>query len=222
MRVLLKHVLDCDPDAAWRALRSPAVFREVSAPFVTIDSLEPDGFPTVWTPGTHPVLMKGAGLVPMGEQIIDIHLIERADGVRMVHDAGGGVSGPVDLITTWDHRMAVAPDPAGSGGTLYRDQLTIGAGVLTPAVWYAMWAFWQWRGLRMRELAPTWAYDPPADWDDPGDGPGGGDDGPPSDDDGPSGDGTWAGAAPDAPAEEPVASTRDARSREPELAGAGA
>jgi hypothetical protein len=40
------------------------------------------------------------------------------------------------------------------------------AGILTPVAWYTMWAFWQWRGMRLRQLAPTWAYDPPAS--DPG------------------------------------------------------
>ena len=194
MRVLLKYVLDCDPDAAWRALRSPAVFREVSAPFVTVDSLEPQGFPTIWEPGVHPVVMKGAGLVPMGEQIIDLSFVERADGVRIIHDSGGGVSGPVELLSTWDHRMAVAPDPAGSGGTLYRDQLTIGAGLLTPAVWYGTWVFWQWRGHRIRELAPTWSYDPPGGW-----GGGGGGDGPEDapEPPGPDSDLSWAGAQPE-------------------------
>ncbi len=33
-RAEVLSILDCDPDAAWRALRSPAVFREVSSPFM--------------------------------------------------------------------------------------------------------------------------------------------------------------------------------------------
>ena len=36
MRVLLKLTLDCTPDAAWRALRSPAVLREVVATSQTV------------------------------------------------------------------------------------------------------------------------------------------------------------------------------------------
>jgi hypothetical protein len=23
-----------------------------------------------------------------------------------------------------------------------------------------MWVFWQWRGARLRQLAPSWAFDP--------------------------------------------------------------
>jgi hypothetical protein len=73
----------------------------------------------------------------------------------------------LSAIPHLDHRMAIAPDPAGPDAdgrlrTLYRDQLIVRAGVLTPVAWYTLWAFWQWRGHRLRRLAPTWAYDPPA------------------------------------------------------------
>jgi hypothetical protein len=169
MRVLLKLVLDCDPDAAWRAIRSPAVLREVSSPLFTLESLEPHGFPTVWEPGAHPVRIRGGGLVPLGTQTITLTFDDaRPDGVRIMRDAGGGASGARGAFTHWDHRLAVAADPAGPDAsgrikTLYRDQLRISAGALTPALWYGVWAFWQWRGLRMRQLAPTWAYDPPLD-----------------------------------------------------------
>ena len=45
MIVMLKVVLDCDPDAAWHALRSPAALREVVSPWLDFASLEPQGFP---------------------------------------------------------------------------------------------------------------------------------------------------------------------------------
>jgi hypothetical protein len=162
MRVLLKLILDCDPDAAWRAIRSPAVFREVSSPLVEIESLAADGFPSVWEPGQHPVSMRGGGVVPMGKQIIRLDFETRQRGeVRIVHDSGQGVTGAVSTIRLWDHKMAVAPDPAGTGKTLYRDQLVVGAGLLTPFAWYSLWSFWQFRGHKLQKLAPTWAYDPP-------------------------------------------------------------
>ncbi|AXH36773.1 hypothetical protein DVJ78_16345 [Humibacter sp. BT305] len=168
MRVLLKLILDCDPDAAWRAIRSPAVFREVSSPLLDIESLAADGFPTVWEPGQHPVEIRGGGIVPLGKQIIRLSVQTRQHGdVRILHDSGQPVTGALTAVKLWDHRMAVAPDPKGTGKTLYRDQLTIGAGLLTPAVWYSLWAFWQWRGHKLKELAPTWAYDLPRDEEEP-------------------------------------------------------
>ena len=70
MRILLKLELDCAPDAAWR--RSAAqVFRAVSAPFTTFESLEPDGFPASWSEGEHIVRAKAFGVAEMGDQSID-------------------------------------------------------------------------------------------------------------------------------------------------------
>jgi hypothetical protein len=168
MRVLLKEILDCQPDAAWRAVQSPAVFREVSSPVLTMESLEPGGFPTVWSAGEHPVVMRGLGLVPMGEQVIKLATTTARKGdVRILRDTGRGVSGAVAAVTLWDHRMAISPDPAGSGKTLYRDQLVFtaehgagrGTGPATLAMWPAFWAFWQWRMLRLKRLAPSWQLD---------------------------------------------------------------
>ena len=161
MRVLLKEILDCPPDAAWRALQSPAVFREVSSPLISVESLEADGFPLTWEPGEHPVELTALGLVPMGKQVIRLAMAtERRDGVRIVRDTGRGMSGALEAVTLWDHRMAVAPDPAGTGKTLYRDQLKFSAGRVSALAWPSFWAFWQWRGIRLHQLAPTWAFDP--------------------------------------------------------------
>ena len=79
-----------------------------------------------------------------------------ADGgsTRLVRDSGGGVSGPLAVITMWQHTMAVAPAP--DGKTLFRDELKFEAGPLTLLLWPMFWAFWQWRALAMRRLAPRW------------------------------------------------------------------
>jgi hypothetical protein len=157
MRVLLKLVLDCPPDAAWKAIRTPAVLTEVSSPLTKIRSLEPDGFPDLWPVGGHAVEMKAAGLVPLGEQVIGISFPDAPDGnnnVRLMRDTGRGLSGVLSLVTRWEHTMAIEVGPAGR--TLYRDQLIVEAGLLTPLLWPAYWAFWQWRALQMRRLAPHW------------------------------------------------------------------
>jgi hypothetical protein len=154
MRVLLKFELDCTPDAALAALLDPSVFQAVSAPFTTFESLEPGGFPRLWTPGPHRLLGKALGIIPIGEQIVDLAVLERPGGVRFVRDSGGGVSGALAIVTTWQHSMAVSALP--DGRTLYRDQLVFGAGLLGIPVWAGLWAFWQWRGARIRLLSRSW------------------------------------------------------------------
>lgn len=173
MRVLLKFLLDCDPDAAWRALQSPTAFREVALPWLDFRSDEPAGFPTVWQDGEHRVSVRAFGAFTVGTQAIRLSSSSAREpgsgkpDVRILRDSGGGTGGLLAALPRLDHRMAIAPDPAGPDAdgrtrTLYRDQLIVKAGVLTPLAWYTLWAFWQWRGVRLRQLAPTWAYDPPA------------------------------------------------------------
>jgi len=154
MRILLKLVLDCTPDAAWDAIRSPATFARVSAPFTVFESLEPDGFPERWSAGEHPVRVRAFGVVPIGTQSIAISFPHRDDGVRMMRDDGGGIDGPLAAVTEWHHTMAVSEAPGGR--TLYRDRLQFRAGALTLALWPMYWVFWQWRAVQMRRLATTW------------------------------------------------------------------
>lgn len=154
MRVLLKLVFDCDPDAAWRALRSPSVFARVSSPSLVFESLEPGGFPEEWPEGEHAVRAKGLGVVPLGEQVIAIGYPAPRRGARLVRDSGHGRSGIFILVQKWEHTMAVAP--AEGGRTLYRDRLEFDAGVLTPVLWPMYWAFWQIRALKMKRLARNW------------------------------------------------------------------
>jgi hypothetical protein len=173
MRVLLKLVLNCSPDDAWRAIRSPSVLNAVSAPLTQFESLEPGGFPTLWPEGDHPVRMKSAGGITIGEQVIAISYPEvgspgsgtrapaggggrhdATSGVRVMRDTGWGLSGPLALVTRWEHTMTIAEAP--DGRTLYRDQLVFGAGRLTLLLWPAYWAFWQWRAIGIARLAPSW------------------------------------------------------------------
>ena len=160
MRVLLKLTLDCTPDAAWRALRSPAVLREVVAPWLDFSSLEHGGLPTTWPEGQHRVRALAFRRFPAGEEVVDVSYPGGLPtGVRMLRDGGGALTGPLAVFDRWDHRMAVSELP--DGRTLYRDQLRARAGALDLVAWYPTWAFWQWRGLRLQQLAPTWSFDPP-------------------------------------------------------------
>jgi len=156
MRVMLKLVLDCEPDGAWRAIRSPDVLRAVSAPLMRFTPLTSDGgWPAQWPEGEHPARVSAAGVVPLGEQVIRIGYPDAPEpGVRMLRDSGYGRSGVFTLVREWEHTMAVSEAPG--GGTLYRDRLRFDAGPLTPLMWPMYWAFWQWRAWRMRRLSLSW------------------------------------------------------------------
>ncbi|MBC7725437.1 MAG: hypothetical protein H7146_11920 [Burkholderiaceae bacterium] len=154
MRILLKLVLDCDPETAWRVIRSPAGLKQVSHPLMEFSSLEDGGFPAQWPAGEHPVSVKGLGVVPLGEQVIAISYPEPRGDARLVRDTGFGLSGIFTSVSSWRHTMAVAPGPGGT--TLYRDELAFEAGAITPLLWPVYWIFWQYRAKRMSALARTW------------------------------------------------------------------
>ena len=142
MRILLRAVMNCPPDAAWHLLTTPAGMRAVAAPLLDFRSLEPGGFPASWPEGSHTLEVRALGLLPVGRQTVDIGFERRGD-VRIVHDTGRALDWPLTLTTTWHHRMAVSGTR--DGRTLFRDELRFGAGALTPVLWLGYWVFWQWR-----------------------------------------------------------------------------
>jgi len=156
MHVQLKLALDCPPDAAWRALRSPSVLTQVSAPFLTFEPVSSARFPERWDAGPHPVRVRAlGGLVDAGTQNIDVSF-RTLGAVRILEDHGGPLTGPLTVVTNWRHRMAVT---AGGkpGTTLLRDRLEFSAGVLTAVLWLGFWLFWQWRGLALARSASGFA-----------------------------------------------------------------
>lgn len=155
MRVLLKLVIDCDADAAWRALHSPAAVSELYAPLLQLTPL--GELPTAWKSGSDIAVQLSAVGVPVGRQLI--HVSERRVGtdVRILRDSGIPLTGPLSALDVWDHQMAISPAPGDPTKTLWRDRLVI-KGAAAPALWPMLWATWQWRASRIRSLAPTWTH----------------------------------------------------------------
>lgn len=158
MRVTLRLTLEAPVDAVWEALHSPAVFRAVSGPVTTADSLEPGGFPQRWSSADHRVRLRLLGIVPMGTQRIRLRDEELDDTTRVVHDEGGPLTGAMRVVRAWHHRMAISPDPAAPDArTQFLDTLELDAGVFTLFAWLGFWGFWRLRGRRLRQRAPDWA-----------------------------------------------------------------
>ncbi len=162
MRILLKLVLDCDADAAWRALHSPRAVAELYGPLLEMVPMDAAGLPTRLEPGADiPVQLRSAGLT-LGQQLIHVsdRRVASSEGdVRVMRDSGIPLTGPLSVLDVWDHQMAVSPAPGDPTRTLWRERLVIG-GAAAPALWPMLWGVWQWRGARLRTLARTWAFDP--------------------------------------------------------------
>ncbi|QKJ18447.1 hypothetical protein [Microbacterium hominis] len=165
MRILLKLVIDCDADAAWRALHSPRAVADLYGPVVDLAPMDAASMPVTLEPGADvPVRMSFGGAVPLGAQLIHVSerfVPERHGEVRILRDSGIPLTGPLASLDIWDHQMAVSPAPGDPTKTLWRDRLVIG-GPAAAALWPVLWGVWQWRAARIRALAPTWAFDPAA------------------------------------------------------------
>lgn len=168
MHVQLKLTLAAPPAAVADALANPEVMVAVTRPLLVYRSEEADGFPTRWTTTPRRVSARILGLVPLGRTHVSLRFYEvrvppvtSADDsgiARVQEDTGHGIDGTFRLLRI-RHRMAVSPAPLSAGlvgGTLLRDRMEFHAGALTPLLWPGLWLVWQWRGLRFRQLAPTW------------------------------------------------------------------
>ncbi|WP_454117291.1 hypothetical protein [Microbacterium lacticum] len=167
MRIMLKLMLDCDADAAWRALHSPRAIADLYGPLLDLSPKDAAGMPTRLESGADiPVRLTvgaaGGPRVAVGDQLIHVSEREVPDArgtVRILRDSGIPLTGPLAALDVWDHQMAVSPAPGDPARTLWRERLVIG-GRAAPALWPVLWATWQWRGTRLRSLARTWAHDP--------------------------------------------------------------
>jgi hypothetical protein len=148
MRIVLDLTLDCGIERAWALLHSPDAMRFAMAPVLEPAPVE-DGWPARWPEATPVALTTRMLHVPSGRMTVELH-DEVSGDVRIVHDRGGPVSGPLAALSSWRHRMAVSPLP--DGRTRFRDRLDVG-GVAAPAMWPTLWALWQWRGHRLQVLA---------------------------------------------------------------------
>lgn len=168
MHVQLKLALAATPATVVDALANPEVMVAVTRPLVVYRSEEAGGFPTRWTTAPRRVRARILGVLPLGRTHVSLRFYEikvpplssaPGSGVaRVQEDTGRGIDGTFRLLRI-RHRMAVSPLPRSSGvvdGTLLRDRMEFHAGVLTPLLWPGLWLVWQWRGLRLRQLAPTW------------------------------------------------------------------
>jgi hypothetical protein len=137
--------LSAAPQTIYEHALRPALLLHIAAPLVRFRSLEPSGFPPLWTDGEqHKVDMRLFGLLPIGRQTIHIDLTQHDPDELLLRDRGSG-----QLVRTWDHLISLS---AQGDGALYRDNVRIEAGALTPFIWLFAAIFYRWRQHRWRAL----------------------------------------------------------------------
>ncbi|MFN8172110.1 MAG: hypothetical protein U0R65_09610 [Candidatus Nanopelagicales bacterium] len=163
----LAFEIDCEVDAAWEAIHSPAAAERLYGPLLGLRPMTE--LPARWESGSQATVRTMVlGLVPAGTQVIrttdDTRRIGGVD-VRIMRDSGRPLTGPLAVLSSWDHRMAVSPVAGNPARTLWRDRLVIG-GPAAALLWPGLWLTWQWRRLRITQLAPTWSAASDRDFSD--------------------------------------------------------
>jgi hypothetical protein len=139
----LSTYLPCKPEQVISHAATTRLFQYVAAPLIKMRPTDPKELPEVWSEGTYWVSMYLFGFIPFGKQAMVVSFPEQ-NGAFCLHDNGHGT-----LINKWDHVITIEES---GDGTLYRDRLTVEAGILTPVVWGFAQIFFRHRQRRWRKL----------------------------------------------------------------------
>ena len=146
MQVDLATQLPCTLAEVIAQVRTPRLLRQVASPLLSFSPLDPAEFPDTWSEGTYWVKLKLFGVLPIGRQAI-VTTYPQTENAQAFMLRDNGYS---PLINKWDHLITAQEV---SGGTLYRDRVTIDAGILTPFVWLFARLFYAHRQRRWAVLA---------------------------------------------------------------------
>lgn len=143
MIVDVSTFLPIEPKAVEAQLKTSRLLLHVAAPLVKFVPCDPIQLPELWEEGTYWVSLRLLGFIPLGRQAVVISYPKTQVGFAL-RDNGHSA-----LIEKWDHRITI--EPSGSG-TLYRDYVTVEAGLLTLFVWAFAQIFYRHRQRRWRQL----------------------------------------------------------------------
>ena len=152
MLVDVSTYLPCKPEQAISHAGTTRLLQHVAAPLIKMRPIQPSQLPEIWSEGTYWVFMYLFGFIPFGKQAMVVSFPECGQAF-CVRDNGYGT-----FMRTWDHVVTIEKS---GDGTLYRDRLTVKAGILTPLVWGFAQIFYRHRQRRWRNLvARSFNYPP--------------------------------------------------------------
>jgi ligand-binding SRPBCC domain-containing protein len=149
MHFKVSTLLECPVEVAWREALTPRLLRYVARPLQVFVPLQPAQWPEQWEAKRYLVSLRAFGLIPLGQQWIDISfpVADVTDNQQsyQIRDNGQG-----QLVRRWDHRITLKA--VNEGVTLYTDTLEIDAGIITSLVWLYAQCFYRYRQARWRHL----------------------------------------------------------------------
>lgn len=138
-------ILDVSVERAWAMLQRPQLLDHIAYPLQVFEPVDPPQLPDIWAEGAYKVRCCLLGLIDIGEQWINIEMVETGPNRFKLRDNGRG-----DLATKWDHMITIAP--IAPDRCRYTDAVEVEAGWHTPFVAAFAWVFYRYRQNRWRGL----------------------------------------------------------------------
>jgi ligand-binding SRPBCC domain-containing protein len=148
MKVSISTIIALPPEEVWQRVQTPQLLQHIAAPLIHFTIIDPPALSLFADGDRFLVGLKIFGVLPYGKQWIvpTLHLPSDGAWPKKLRDNGHSA-----LISKWDHWITVEPN--GHGNTLYRDEVEIKAGLLTPLIWLFAHIFYRHRQRRWRALA---------------------------------------------------------------------
>ena len=143
MKVDLSTTIDLPAEAVWAEVQTAPLLMHIAWPLMRFVPVGKEPLNAFKDGGRYLMKLRLFSFLPFGTQWIVTSLHEPENGTwpKRLRDDGHSA-----MIRKWDHWITVAPNP--DGGTDYRDEVEISAGVLTPFVWIFAQLFYRHRQRR--------------------------------------------------------------------------
>ncbi|MGL4575235.1 MAG: DUF3703 domain-containing protein, partial [Burkholderiaceae bacterium] len=138
------------PETVWKEVQTAQLLIHIAWPLVRFIPVGDEPLEAFKPGGSYQVKLRLFGILPFGTQWIVSSLCEPEMGAWPKRLRDNGYSA---LISKWDHWITIAP--AAEGGTEYRDEVDISAGIMTPFIWAFAQGFYWYRQRRWRGLGRT-------------------------------------------------------------------
>ncbi len=150
MKVELSTPIDLPAEAVWAEVQTVPLLMHIAWPLVRFVPVGKEPLDAFKTGGRYLMKLRLFGVLPFGTQwiVTSVHEPENGKWPKRLRDDGHSA-----MIRKWDHWITIAPNS--EGGTYYRDEVEISAGVLTPFVWIFAQLFYRHRQRRWRRLSRT-------------------------------------------------------------------
>lgn len=150
MRVSHSTMIDLPASIVWREVQTARLLTHIAWPLVRFIPVGDGPLDAFKTGERYQVKLRLLGVIPFGKQwiVTSVHEPETGEWPKRLRDDGHSA-----LIDKWDHWITISPDT--NGGTEYRDEVEISAGVMTPFVWAFAQIFYRHRQRRWRGLSRT-------------------------------------------------------------------